>query len=151
MGKVEPTSRALGTLADDLHHGKLGMPEIQRDFVWSRPQICAFLESLYRGYPFGTMLFWETDDDVPVKDSSSLPNDSVPSEFVLDGQQRITAIQRIKYDASADIRFNVDSERFEAYRKAMDVDVSWDLCSGTVEDRYALVRQRARTHVATGH
>ena len=125
MGKVEPTSRALGTLADDLHQGKLGMPEIQRDFVWSRPQICAFLESLYRGYPFGTMLFWKTNDDVPVKDSSSLSNDSAPSEFVLDGQQRITAIQRIKYDASVDIRFNIDSERFEAHRKAMDADASW--------------------------
>ncbi len=127
MGEVEPTSRSLGTLADELHDRKLGMPEIQRDFVWNRPQICKFLESVYRGYPFGTMLFWNTEDDVPMKDSPGTvqASSATASEFILDGQQRVTAIQRVKYDPEVDIRFHVGDERFEVYRKSMESDDSW--------------------------
>ena len=127
MGSVEQTGRELGTLARQLHDGELGMPEIQRDFVWNRPQICRFLESLYRGFPFGTMLFWKTSDAVPVKSTtqSSAEDADVPVEFVLDGQQRITAIRQVMFDSDVDIMFNVDEERFDVHKRAMDGDPSW--------------------------
>ena len=124
MGKVEPTSRELGTLAKMLREGELGMPEIQRDFVWNRPQICRFLESLYRDFPFGTMLFWKTGDAVPTKPAAETSAEG-PVEFVLDGQQRITAIKQVLFDSDVDIMFNIDEERFDVRKRAMDADSSW--------------------------
>ena len=122
MGSIEQTSRELGALAKQLHSGELGMPEIQRDFVWNRPQICLFIESLYRGFPFGTMLFWKTSDAVPTKSPNQ---DGAPVEFVLDGQQRITAIKQVMFDSGVDIMFNIDEERFAVRRQAMASDPAW--------------------------
>ena len=47
--------------------GALMIPSIQRDYVWSRSQIPRLIDSLYKGYPIGSLLIWETNLDVPFK------------------------------------------------------------------------------------
>lgn len=127
MGTVELTSRTLGKLATQLHDRSVRIPEIQRDFVWSRTQICTFFDSLYRGYPFTSLLLWETDIDTPSKEfeGSAVEAAASKAEYVLDGQQRMTAIFRVLYDTEVDIRFNVDSEEFAAYKSTMANNPSW--------------------------
>ena len=39
---------------------QLVLPDLQRDFVWSRESIRLLMDSLMRGYPFGSLLFWQT-------------------------------------------------------------------------------------------
>ena len=130
MGTVELTSRTLGKLAEQLSDGSLRIPEIQRDFVWSRAQICAFFDSLYREYPFTSLLLWETELDAPVKDiegnaDKSASSSGFKTEYVLDGQQRMTAIYRVLYETDTDIRFNVESEEFAVHKSSMDDNPSW--------------------------
>jgi len=42
---------------------KYFLPNIQRSFVWKEDQIVRLFDSLLRGYPIGTFLFWKTKDN----------------------------------------------------------------------------------------
>lgn len=35
------------------------VPDLQREFVWNPEQIKLFIDSLFRGWPFGVLLIWE--------------------------------------------------------------------------------------------
>ena len=39
------------------------LPGIQREFIWSTDQICQLFDSLMRGYPISSFLFWKVDAD----------------------------------------------------------------------------------------
>jgi|GEM_PF-4568543 len=49
------------TLVDMYKRGELRLPEIQRHYVWRATRARDLLDSLYRGYPSGSILMWETD------------------------------------------------------------------------------------------
>ena len=48
--------------------GESRLPEVQRRYVWRSTRVRDLLDSLYRGYPSGAILLWETDEDVPLQD-----------------------------------------------------------------------------------
>ena len=50
-----------------IERGELRLPEMQRRYVWKKPRVRDLLDSLYRGYPSGAILLWETDEDVPLQ------------------------------------------------------------------------------------
>jgi uncharacterized protein with ParB-like and HNH nuclease domain len=58
----------IGTLVDMYKRGELRLPEIQRHYVWRGTRVRDLLDSLYRGYPSGSILMWETDEPVPTRD-----------------------------------------------------------------------------------
>lgn len=85
------------------------LPAIQREFVWSTDQICALFDSLMRGYPIGSFLFWEVESDHSqdfvtydfIRDYHELKAPHCPRldlppgqpfTAILDGQQRLTAL-----------------------------------------------------------
>lgn len=85
------------------------LPAIQREFVWDPDQVCRFFDSLMRGYPIGSFLFWKVDADrsrdyvfydfvreYHEKNAPHCPKlDLEPGKSVtaiLDGQQRLTAL-----------------------------------------------------------
>ncbi len=35
------------------------LPAIQRKFTWNTSQICTLFDSIMRGYPINTFMFWE--------------------------------------------------------------------------------------------
>ena len=51
---------ALGSLIDAIGNGQIGLPDIQRPFVWKNVKVRELFNSMYRGYPVGYLLFWET-------------------------------------------------------------------------------------------
>ena len=53
-----------------IQRGELRLPEMQRRFVWTSTRVRDLLDSLYRGYPSGAILLWETDEDVPLQEFS---------------------------------------------------------------------------------
>ena len=93
---------------EDIQRHDLVLPAIQREFVWGHDQICRFYDSLMQGYPFGTFLYWKVDAensgkfkwydfvrDYHEKDRPhcpELPEMHRPLTAVLDGQQRLTAL-----------------------------------------------------------
>ena len=50
----------LSTILDQIDMGSIALPEFQRGYVWSRDQVRKLMRSLYRGYPVGSLLMWET-------------------------------------------------------------------------------------------
>ena len=88
------TELDLDTLVGDVASGDLALPEIQRPFVWSSTKVRDLFDSMYRGYPVGYLLFWETAvgqvstrvigvNDKPYKN---------PKRLIVDGQQRLTSL-----------------------------------------------------------
>jgi hypothetical protein len=94
MPKAEATVEELVSM---IERGELRLPEMQRRYVWRSPRVRDLLDSLYRGYPSGAILLWETDDDVPQQKfavaQSSNPYKS--TRLLLDGQQRLTSLSAV--------------------------------------------------------
>jgi GAF domain-containing protein len=62
MAKAEAT---VEELVSKIERGELRLPEMQLRYVWGSTRVRDLLDSLYRGYPSGAILVWETDERVP--------------------------------------------------------------------------------------
>ena len=125
----------LSVLLNQIDNGTLLLPEFQRGYVWNRDQVRGLMRSLYKGYPVGGLLLWQTEPTMTSVRGSS-PDGGVRL-LLLDGQQRITSLYGVirghapaffEGDASAftGLRFNVEDESFEFYAPAkMRDDMRW--------------------------
>lgn len=88
MAKAEATVEELVGM---IERGDLRLPEMQRRYVWRSTRVRDLLDSLYRGYPSGAILLWETDEDVPLQDLAidQQSNQFPTHRLLLDGQQRL--------------------------------------------------------------
>lgn len=111
---VEKTERDIATLVAQVSSGEIKLPEIQRAYVWKPTQVAKLIESLYRGYPSGSLLFWrtsETPETRAVAANAPTGNPAVLPLYLLDGQQRLTSLHRVFNDhPEAQIVFNVETE-----------------------------------------
>lgn len=109
----------IGTLVDMYKRGELRLPEIQRHYVWRATRVRDLLDSIYRGYPSGSILMWETDEPVPTRDFAIAQesNAFAGRKLLLDGQQRLTSLTAVLNGESVavrgrkkpiDILFNLD-------------------------------------------
>lgn len=91
MGKAENT---VEELIGKIERGELRLPEMQRRYVWRSTRVRDLLDSLYRGYPSGDILEWESGEAVPLQDFaiSQSPNPYQSTKLLLDGQQRLTSL-----------------------------------------------------------
>ena len=95
--------RPVGKLVSDVIEGRVGLPDLQRPFVWKDSDVRDLLDSMLKGYPIGYCILWEAPDDQEDKKSSIGLNDksySAPKELVIDGQQRLTALVSSLYGIS---------------------------------------------------
>lgn len=67
---------------------QVDIPEFQRDFVWGTEQVKLLIESLYRDYPIGSFLLWDSSDYQETKTGAG----AQASLWIVDGQQRTTAL-----------------------------------------------------------
>ncbi|MEM7996848.1 DUF262 domain-containing protein, partial [Morganella morganii] len=77
--------------------GEIRIPAFQRDFVWEPDRVQFLMDSIYKGYPIGTVLFWRSREKLSFdRDLGPFtlpdPKKEYPIDYVLDGQQRITSI-----------------------------------------------------------
>lgn len=87
----------VGSLVEMIRNGELRLPEMQRRYVWLATRVRDLLDSLYRGYPSGTILVWETDREMPVRDLAVTQDESPfkGHKMLLDGQQRLTSLSAV--------------------------------------------------------
>lgn len=80
-----------------IQRGELRLPEMQRRYVWRSPRVRDLMDSLYRGYPSGAILVWETDEAVPLQDFAvtQQANPYKSTRLLLDGQQRLTSLSAV--------------------------------------------------------
>lgn len=87
--------RPVGKSVSDVIEGRVGLPDLQRPFVWKDSDVRDLLDSMLRGYPIRYCILWEAPDDQEDKKSSiglNEKNYATPKELVIDGQQRLTAL-----------------------------------------------------------
>ena len=126
------TGYSLTHLIEEIKHGKIALPDIQRPFVWSSAQVRDLFDSLYRGYPVGTLMFWETGVDAGVRQVGGGENDGVARLLIVDGQQRLTSLFAVltgrsvltsRYDQKhIRIAFRPEDETFEVTDAAIERD-----------------------------
>lgn len=130
MAKTEATVEELVSM---IERGKLRLPEMQRRYVWRSTRVRDLLDSLYRGYPSGAILVWETDEGVPLQDMAIAQEGGNigSSQLLLDGQQRLTSLSAVIRGISVDVRgrkrpiellFNLDHPEKLAFVTEVDED-----------------------------
>lgn len=127
-----PEARAFKVedLLGELRRGRMRIPSFQRDIRWKRDDAAKLLDSLWRGYPIGTLLFWETSAEAgevvfgTVRVSGAARSDAL---WVVDGQQRLMSLARVLLAPEPDkddfaLYFDLDDEKFiyPAKRRADD-------------------------------
>jgi hypothetical protein len=134
----------VNTLIGNIDMGILGLPDIQRPFVWKNAKVRDLFDSMYRGYPIGYLLFWRnaaTDDASVIGTDHKQKN---PSLLIVDGQQRLTSlfsvlkgIEIIREDYTKEklrIAFDPLHEKFEVTDAAIirdklfvpDISILWE-------------------------
>ena len=87
---------SVAQLTSAIDSGALALPDIQRPFVWPQTKVRDLLDSMYRGFPVGQVMFWQTGAEPGVKqigtDAKSVP---VPYHLIVDGQQRLTSLYAV--------------------------------------------------------
>lgn len=85
----------LSQLIGDIEMGTIGLPDIQRPFVWKNIKIRNLFDSIYRGYPVGYFLFWQNANDGGKKGIGIDQKQKMPQLLIVDGQQRLTSIYAV--------------------------------------------------------
>ena len=102
----------LSDLLSGIDNGDIGLPDIQRPFVWKNAKVRNLFDSMYKGYPVGYFLFWESGSSGDTKTIGSNIKQKAPRLLIVDGQQRLTSLYAV-FKAVPVIRENYDSELIE--------------------------------------
>jgi hypothetical protein len=112
-------SYSLSKLMDDIEMGEIGLPDIQRPFVWANAKVRNLFDSMYRGYPVGYFLFWENSIGKGVKQIGTNQHQKVAQLLIVDGQQRLTSLYAVMKGIPV-IRENYESEYIEIAFRPLD-------------------------------
>ena len=130
--EVVPEVVFLGKLVERVAAGKIRVPRFQRAFVWKQPDLSALLDSVLRGFPIGSILVWDTEENIestsrigPVEIN---PRPKGQIGYLLDGQQRVsTLVGTLRLPDSVDdpileqidwrIHYDLDSREFVHLRQ----------------------------------
>ena len=126
----------LGGLLHYIEIGDIGLPDIQRPFVWSNAKVRDLFDSMYRGFPVGYLLFWENGGVDGVKQiGTDSKQHRAAARLIVDGQQRLTslyAVLRGKKVLDSDYRerhieiaFRPRDGKFEVADAAIRRDPEW--------------------------
>lgn len=94
---LENTSVKYADLISEIETGQVKIPQFQRKFVWSVKASAKLLDSIIKGFPIGTFIYWRTNERL--RAIRNLGNITLPEpqqgefvNYVLDGQQRLTSL-----------------------------------------------------------
>lgn len=125
-GEITNGDLSYRKLIDHIDEGIIHIPEFQREFVWNEQKILDLLDSIYKSYPIGSLIFWVTSEDfaysAPIGGNESDSSSIYKSRFfVIDGQQRLKSLyhaakaQELVMEnrtKQIDIVFDLANERF---------------------------------------
>jgi uncharacterized protein with ParB-like and HNH nuclease domain len=140
--QINTRVRRLFNYLNDFEEGKIQIPPFQRDFVWTNEKKLELLESLKNGYPIGSVLFWQPNQDIKQNliDEElqtvggyylKVKDDKIDFYYILDGYQRLSTLFGCFIDSKKtklqkndkewklkfDIVYNLKDDKFEFNRK----------------------------------
>jgi uncharacterized protein with ParB-like and HNH nuclease domain len=119
---VEPRIYFIEDVLTMMAKGRLLMPDFQRGYVWGKEQICELFDSIYKGFPIGSVLLWDPEDNVELNASKFIGEHIVAASkdafYIIDGQQRLTTFFMCLYESEAsydhkwNVYFDLKNEKF---------------------------------------
>ncbi len=88
-------SYSLSKLIEDIDVGEIGLPDIQRPFVWTKAKVRDLFDSMYNGFPVGYLLFWGSVGANGSRQIGTKGKQAVPRLLIVDGQQRLTSLYAV--------------------------------------------------------
>jgi len=134
----------LDSLIKSIALGDIGLPDIQRPFVWKNAKVRDLFDSMYKGYPIGYFLFWQNGLAKSDRKIGADTKQKAPRLVIVDGQQRLTSLYAVVKNVKVlrqnfeedhiKIAFNPLEEKFEVADAAInrdktfipDISVLWD-------------------------
>ncbi len=136
--ELDQRPEARATSVEDLlslvRAGRIRVPPFQRGLKWRHKHVAELLDSVYRGYPIGTLLFWEKPATADLVLIGPLRIDAGAREdtwWVVDGQQRISALAGTLLGSYADptntysLYFDLETEGFRRPGTGAPVPPLW--------------------------
>ncbi len=97
MEPPHPHTTMFLSLVNDIEKGQIKIPQFQREFVWTMQKSAGLIDSIVKGYPIGTFIFWRTKERL--RSIKNIGKQLLPEpekgefvDYVLDGQQRLTSL-----------------------------------------------------------
>lgn len=129
------TNLSIENLVNSIETGEIGLPDLQRPFVWDTTKVRDLMDSLYKGLPIGSIILWEL---YKPSNYSYISQDKLlkePKLLVIDGQQRLTSlfsiiknreiISRNVKKIKLKIAFNPFEEKFEVSNPIIEKEQKW--------------------------
>ncbi|MGH2354857.1 MAG: DUF262 domain-containing protein [Chloroflexota bacterium] len=85
----------LSQLIHNIDSGEIGLPDIQRPFVWTPAKVRDLFDSMYRGFPVGYLIFWANGAADGARLIGTGTKQRVPRLLIVDGQQRLTSLYAV--------------------------------------------------------
>ena len=124
-------------ILSDVKNGRVGLPDLQRPFVWQDNKVRELLDSMMKGYPIGYIMLWASPDDYEntVHIGKNEKIYKRPNDLVIDGQQRLTALLAAMYgvtimdknykERAIRISFNPLTREFAVWTPAFERNPEW--------------------------
>jgi len=130
------TSLTVNQLIEKIDTGELGLPELQRPFIWKDSKVRDLFDSMRRGYPIGYLMLWECPALEKKKTIGIEPHSyASPRQVIIDGQQRLTSLYAVMkgkkivnanyQEKSIIISYNPLLDKFEVGYQATKKDREW--------------------------
>lgn len=84
-----------GMLVSQIESGQIGLPDIQRPFVWEAAKVRDLFDSMYRGFPVGHLLLWSSGAEPGARQIGADSKTAAPQLLIVDGQQRLTSLYAV--------------------------------------------------------
>jgi uncharacterized protein with ParB-like and HNH nuclease domain len=90
-------SLTIREIIEQVESGQIRNPAFQRGFVWEPECVAQLMDSIFKGYSFGSLLLWRTNEKLKIERQLGpftlpSPKADYPIDYVLDGQQRVTSV-----------------------------------------------------------
>lgn len=101
---------SLEGLLNAIEIGDIGLPDIQRPFIWKNSKVRDLFDSMYHGYPVGYLLFWQSG--AGSRGIGTAAKQKVARLMIVDGQQRLTSLFAVVKGVEV-VRESFDRERIQ--------------------------------------
>lgn len=130
------TTLTVNQLIEKIDTGELGLPELQRPFIWKDSKVRDLFDSMMCGYPIGYLMLWECPTLEKKKTiGTDVHNYESPKQVIIDGQQRLTSLYAVmkgkkvinaKYtEKSITISYHPVENKFDVGDQATKKDPEW--------------------------
>ncbi|CAM5739342.1 hypothetical protein SHIRM173S_00848 [Streptomyces hirsutus] len=86
------TTHQVADLITDIRRGEIALPDLQRPYVWQPAKARELFDSMYKGFPVGYLLFWETGIEPGARQIGEGAKPEAARRLIVDGQQRLTSL-----------------------------------------------------------